>query len=401
MELGNRIDLNQYLFNSNSVILFSVDIAGNVRYSNLGYKNILKYTENNIKDRFVNPPFDFFACSISEPQLFNGIITLRKNQKDTSSFIAQVIADGHEIVFLCEYDASEIESLYKEMAANSLKINNMNRELIKKEVLLNNAINELRETQSMLIHSEKMNALGQLVAGIAHEINNPMAYVIGNIELLENYVHSVTQFVNEIENKFTDQLDPYKTKYDLEYILSDLPALQSSTLEGAERVKKIVMELRDFSRIDSLELSCCNIRDCINSVIRIANPQIKQKSIKILINLLETSDIECYPAQLNQALLNIIINSIQAVSENGEITVKLYEQDRYIRVEIIDNGSGIPDGNKGRIFEPFFTTKPPGKGVGLGLNLSYKIIKDLHKGEIDFESTFGEGTRFIISIPKA
>lgn len=299
-----------------------------------------------------------------------------------------------------KYDDLEVEILFKEMSSNTLSINNMNRELIKKDIMLKNTISQLKETQAMLIHSEKMNALGQLVAGIAHEMNNPMAYVMANVEIMGQYFRSIKEFFEDYEKEKIVNIQNLKEKHDIDYIIEDFSALQKATLEGGERIKKIVSELRDYARIDASEKKISNIAECIMSSLNIAKSEIKRNAIKLDLNFSETSDIECYPAQLNQVFLNIIINAVQATGEKGNVVINLYEKENFIFVEIENNGPGISDENKSKIFEPFFTTKPPGKGVGLGLNLSYKIIKDMHKGEMFFDSIAGKGTIFTISIPK-
>ncbi len=399
MNFEKIIDFKAFLLNSKSIICFSLDYEGNVLFCNEGYKRILGYCEKNIKDNLINPAFQSLITDSKDNLIFSGIITLKKN-KQNSSYVSQVYKSHEELLFLCEYDGLEVETLFKEMASSTLSINNMNRELIKKEILLNNTISQLKDTQAMLIHSEKMNALGQLVAGIAHEINNPMAYVMSNVEIMGEYFSSLKEFFEDYEKEKTVNIQSLKEKHDIDYILEDFSNLQKVTLEGGERIKRIVSELRDYSRIDSSEKSLCNIRDCIMDSLSIANPEIKRNSIKLDLNFSETSDIECYPAQLNQVFLNMIINAVQATGEMGNIIITLYEKEKLIFVEIEDNGTGIIDENKSKIFEPFFTTKPQGKGVGLGLSLSYKIIKDMHKGEIRFESNTGKGTKFTISIPK-
>lgn len=398
-EFEKIINLKTFLLNSKSVIYFSMDLKGNVLFCNEGYKRILGYVEKNIEDNLINPLLQSLIIDSKDGLLFNGIITLKKMGLN-SSYLAEIYKSNNELFFLCEYDGLEVETLFKEMASNTLSINNMNRELIKKEIILKNTISQLKDTQSMLIHSEKMNALGQMVAGIAHEINNPMAYVMANVEIMGQNFESIKDFFEDYEKDMLVNIHDLKEKHDIEYILGDFPALQKSTLEGGDRIKKIISQLRDYSRIDSSEKSLINIRDCIMSSLNIAKPEIKRNVINLDLNFSETSDIECYPAQLNQVFLNLIINAVQAVGEKGNISINLYEKENFIFVEIEDDGPGILEENKSKIFEPFFTTKAPGKGVGLGLNLSYKIIKDMHKGEIYFDSTAGKGTVFTISIPE-
>jgi two-component system NtrC family sensor kinase len=398
-EFEKILSLKTFLKNSKSVICFSLDFDGNVLFHNDGYKRILGYNEKNIKDNLINPLFESLIIGSKDNLIFNGIITLKKNRLN-SSYISQIYKLNSELLFLCEYDGLEVETLFKEMSYNTLLINNINRELIKKEVMLKNAITKQKETQAVLIHSGKMNALGQLVAGIVHEINNPIAYVMTNVEIMGEYIKSINEFFVEYEEENASNMQNIRDKYDIDYILQDFSGLQKATLEGGHRIKKIVSELRDYSRVDDLEKSFCNISECIRCAINIASPELKRNNIDVHLDFSDVSSIECYPTQLNQVFLNLIINAVQATGEKGNVSIKLYEKENCIIVEIEDDGTGISDANKSKIFEPFFTTKPKGRGVGLGLNLSYRIIKDMHKGEICFNSIVGKGTIFTISIPK-
>lgn len=393
------LDLETYIMNTKNVVCFSLDFEGNVIFSNQAYTRILGYPEKNIKNNLLNPELDALIIDAKDGLVFSGIITLKK-MGINSSFEAKIYKISDELFFLCEYDGLEVETLFNVMSSNTLVINNMNRELIKKEIMLNNTISKLKEIQAMLILSEKLNALGQLVAGIAHEINNPMTYVMANVEIMEQYSQSMKEFVEDCDKENILNIHALKKKHDIDYILEDFSSLQKATLEGGERIKKIVSELRDYARIDTSERSYANIGECIISCVNIANPEIKRENIDLKLNLSKTSEIECFPAQLNQVFLNIIVNAVQASGENGKVVINLYETEKAVVVEIQDNGPGISDDNKNKIFLPFFTTKPPGKGVGLGLNLAYKIITDMHKGEIHFASVAGQGTTFTISIPK-
>jgi len=399
MKFEKVLDLKTFLLNSKSVICFSLDFEGNLLFYNEGYKRILGYTEKNIKDNLINPLFQSLIINSKDILIFSGIITLKKIHLN-SSYVCQIYKFSDELFFLCEYDGLEVETLFKKMSSNSLSINNINRELIKKEIMLKNAILQKKEVQAMLIHSEKMNALGQLVAGIAHEINNPMSYVMANVEIMGQYLCSIQKLFEDSKKEKIEKIQNLREKYDMDYILEDFTALQKSTLEGGERIKKIVSELRDFSRIDVSEKSVCSIGQCIMSALNIVKSEIKVNAINLDLNFSEIPDIECYPAQLNQVFLNIIINAVQAAGNNGQITINLNEKNNLILIEVKDNGPGISDVIKNKIFEPFFTTKPPGKGVGLGLSLSYRIIKDMHNGEIYFNSIVGKGTTFTISIPR-
>jgi len=398
-ELEKVLNLKSFLLNSKSIICFSLDFEGNVLFCNEGYKRILGYSEVNIKENLINPKLKSLIIESKDILVFNGIITLKRIHLN-SSYVCQIYKFSKELFFLCEYDGLEVETLFKEMSYNTSSINNMNRELIKKEIMLKSSISKQKEMQTMLNHSEKMNALGQLVAGIIHEINNPMNYVMANIEIIGQYFISIKEFFEDYKSGNIVNIEDLKEKYDMNHILEDFFQLQKETLEGGERIKKIVSDLRDYSRIDELEKESCNISECIMRSINIAKTEIKRNAIDMELNFSKTPDIWCYPAQLNQVFLNMIINAIQATGEKGKIAIKLYEKEEYIIVEIEDNGSGILAENKSKIFEPFFTSKAKGIGVGLGLNLSYRIIKDMHRGEISFDSIAGKGTLFTISIPK-
>jgi two-component system, NtrC family, sensor kinase len=269
------LNLKEFLVNSKSIICFLLDFKGNVLFCNEGYKRILGYSEKNIKDYLINPLFQSLIIHFDDHLIFDGIITFKKRSLN-ASYVSQIYKCSEGLFFVCEYDSLELETLFNEMSSNTLLINNMNRELIKKEIMLKNTISQLKETQAMLIHSEKMSALGQLVAGMAHEINNPMAYVISNVEMMEQYFYSLKEFIEDSEKENMLNLQSLKEKHDIDYILEDFVALYKATLEGGERIKKIVSELRDYSRIDSSEKNIINVEKCIMSALNIAKPELKE-----------------------------------------------------------------------------------------------------------------------------
>lgn len=395
-QFKKMFDLEVFLSGSKSVICFSMDLEGNVLLCNEAYNRVLQYRVKNIKDKLVNPLLQDLVIVSKNGIIFNGIITLKKNELD-SSFVTKIYKHSEQLFFLCEYDGFEMETLFKEISLNALSMNNMNRELIIKEIKLKNSILKQKETQNMLLQSEKMNALGQLAAGIAHEINNPMTYVIGNIQIMGEYFVLLKKFFKDCEK---ENILIVKKRYNIDSIVKNLSDIQQSTLEGSERVKTIVSEMSDYSRIDNSEKAITNIENCIKSSLIITSQEIKKHSIKLKLDFSKISNIKCYPARLEQVFLNMIINAIQATGDNGTVIIRLYEKGNNVIIEIEDNGIGIATENKNKIFEPFFTTKPKGIGLGLGLNLSYRIIRDMHNGDICFDSIAGKGTVFTISIPK-
>ncbi|RMG57166.1 MAG: PAS domain S-box protein [Deltaproteobacteria bacterium] len=270
---------------------------------------------------------------------------------------------------------------------------------------LEKAYEDLKRTQAQILQQDKMASIGQLAAGVAHEINNPMGFISSNLGTMKKYAEKVATFLEEltslVEEKGNDELKgevkslARKMKVDL--ILEDLTDLVDESLEGAARVRKIVQDLKSFSRVDEAEQKHADINECLESTINIVWNEIKYKA-KLIRDFGDLPQTKCYPQQLNQVFMNLLVNAAQAIEKEGEIRVKTWHEDGNIFVRISDTGCGIPPENLNRIFEPFFTTKEVGKGTGLGLSISYDIVKK-HGGDIQVESQVGEGTTFTIRIP--
>jgi two-component system NtrC family sensor kinase len=277
---------------------------------------------------------------------------------------------------------------------------------------LKTAYSELKLSQSQLVQSEKMATIGRLAAGIAHEINNPTAFVLSNLSTLGKYISNISSILakySQLESLiarsdnpsitgFHQELMLLKQDLELNYILEDLPKLISETSEGATRIKAIVQDLKTFSRIEESEKSYLDPNEVIDSVLRIFWNELKFKT-DIVKEYGPLSRIDCYPQQLSQVFLNLLTNALDAIKEHGTINIKTYEKGQDTFIEISDTGSGMSEDTLSHLFEPFFTTKPVGKGTGLGLSIVYSIIKN-HKGDIQVESKLGEGTRFIIRLPR-
>jgi len=285
-----------------------------------------------------------------------------------------------------------------------------NLEMIKEELEskneeLENAHAELKDLHAKILQSEKMAAIGQLAAGVAHEINNPMGFISSNLGTLNKYADRLTEFIGvqtEVigalePNEATAGLEQKKKELKLDYIIKDIKDLINESSDGAGRVKKIVQDLRSFSRVDEEEYKDADINECIETTINIVWNELKYKcTVKK-----EYGDIpltKCYPGQLNQVFINLLVNAAQSIEKKGEITIKTWQVDGSINVSILDTGCGIPEENLGKLFGPFFTTKDVGKGTGLGLSITYDIIKK-HGGKIKVESQVGKGTTFVINIP--
>jgi two-component system NtrC family sensor kinase len=297
----------------------------------------------------------------------------------------------------------------KNMSRLNQEVNNLQRQLLKEKAKLQTTLAELRETQQMLIQSEKMNALGQMVAGVAHEINNPIAFVTNNLHELKKYTSEFLDAFAEIEHRIDKEkisggdtlIKSIKEKYEFEYLTEDISDVISESQLGVERVKTIVEDLRRFSRLDESEIKHIDLVENIKSTLSIIKPEIDKKNIEFSLNAPEELFTDCYPGQLNQALLNILINAIYAVDEKGKIQLSLQKKADQVHISVSDNGCGMEAEIISKIFNPFYTTKPVGTGTGLGLSITYKIISELHNGSIKVESEPGKGAIFVITIPKA
>lgn len=271
-------------------------------------------------------------------------------------------------------------------------------------------LRNLQQTQAQLIQSEKMASLGQLVAGIAHEINNPVNFIHGNLTHVSNYIEDLIELVKLCQQEYatTPVIKEKIEALDLEFLITDLPKTLSSIKVGTERIRQLVLSLRNFSRLDEAESKQANIHEGIDSTLLILQHRLQRKgerqSIKVIKEYSQLPLIQCYPAQLNQVFMNLLSNAIDALEEGNTpqptiwIRTQIQQGNRAI-ISIADNGPGIPTAARARIFDPFFTTKPVGKGTGLGLAISYQIIVEKHGGVIECFSQPGEGTEFRIEIP--
>lgn len=285
---------------------------------------------------------------------------------------------------------------------------------------LERTLQELSNAQGQLVQAEKMASIGQLVAGVAHEINNPINFIAGNLFHSKEYLNDLLhlqrlyrQYVPNPPGEIADEI----AAIDLDFLQEDFPRLLNSMKLGTDRICEIVASLRNFSRMDESELKSVNIHEGIESTLLLLKHRLKEqpdrRAIKVSQWYEDLPDVECYPGPLNQVFMNILANAIDAVeedqltqqptspqSEPGHISIHTHLRDNtWVEIAIADNGCGIPETLQARIFDPFFTTKPVGKGTGMGMPISYQIVIDRHQGRLQCLSTPGQGTRFIIQIP--
>jgi len=270
---------------------------------------------------------------------------------------------------------------------------------------LEKAYSDLKATQAKVVQQEKMASIGQLAAGVAHEINNPMGFISSNLGTLAKYMERLNDFIRAQSEALEtlpdkDAAEALRNKrktIKLDYILEDASELIKESLDGAERVRTIVKNLKSFSRVDEADCKDADINECIVSTINIVWNELKYKA-SLIKELGDIPLIRCYPQQLNQVFMNLLVNASHAIENQGEITVRTWHDNGSIYASVSDTGCGMSPAVINRIFEPFFTTKEVGKGTGLGLSITYDIVKN-HKGEITVESEPGKGSTFTVCLP--
>ncbi|OUL26422.1 ATP-binding sensor histidine kinase [Nostoc sp. 106C] len=311
------------------------------------------------------------------------------------------------------------------------KVKSRTLEIQEKNQHLQQALQQLQQTQTQLIQTEKMSSLGQLVAGVAHEINNPINFINGNLVHTSRYLQDLLQLVEDYEQNYPDPVSEIidrQEAIDLEFLKEDLPKTLESMKMGANRIREIVLSLRNFSRLDEAEIKDVDIHEGIDSTLLILQHRLKEKAgrprIEIYKDYIQLPEVECYPGQLNQVFINILTNAIDAIEQqygdsnvlcsleqnNGKasnsiinspaihIRTQRLDLDR-VAIHITDNGPGMKEEVRSRVFDPFFTTKPIGSGTGLGLSICYQTIVEKHRGQLKCNSAPGQGAEFIIEIP--
>ena len=283
------------------------------------------------------------------------------------------------------------------------------------EIKLQQTLKELRQAQFHLIQSEKMSSLGQMVAGVAHEINNPISFVYGNVIHVDRYIQDLLQLLHTYQQYYPNPVPEVQNKaeaIELDFLLQDLPQLLNSMQVGAERIQQIVLSLRNFSRLDESDVKSVNLHEGINSTLMILGNRLKETSARSQIDVIckygDLPLVECYAGQLNQVFMNLLSNAIDALEDGIKtgkalvptITIRTEQvEDHWVVIQISDNGTGIPPDIQHRLFDPFFTSKPVGKGTGMGLAISYQIVTVRHNGSITYHSDPAQGTTFTIKIP--
>jgi two-component system, NtrC family, sensor kinase len=275
--------------------------------------------------------------------------------------------------------------------------------------LLGDALRELKRTQAYLVHSEKMSSLGQMVGGIAHEINNPISFIYGNLFYINQYLDDLLALLKLYKQTLPNcppEIWKFEAEIELDFIEEDLPQILNSMKTGAERIRQIILSLRNFTRLDESEMKAVDIHEGIDNTLLLLNNRLKDQ-ICVVKKYSNLPLVDCYASQLNQVFINLLNNAIDALQESTQpkkaITIATVEspnsQKPSIRISIADNGPGIPPEIQPKIFDPFFTTKKVGSGTGLGLSISYQIVVELHGGQISVHTPPDGGAEFVVEIP--
>jgi len=335
----------------------------------------------------------------SDFNLFQTAVMLEEQVRVRTRELEAALSDNEKITRALQGATARME---REIEERSAAQRALEREKEEQRVL----IEKLAEAQSQLLQSEKLASIGQLAAGVAHEINNPIGFVNSNLATLSRYVDDLLQVIDAYEageaqlgedSPERRDIERIKAAADLAYLREDVRALISESIDGASRVRRIVQDLRDFSRTGSADWQLANLHEGIESTLNVAANEIKYKA-EVVRDYGELPPVECVAAQLNQVFLNLLVNAAQAIAERGTITIRTGCADERVWLAFSDSGPGIAPDVLPRIFEPFFTTKPVGKGTGLGLSLSYGIVQR-HGGTLAATSHPGQGATFTIWLP--
>lgn len=352
----------------------------------------------------------------SDKKAYSYIILL--TAKDKMTDLVKVFEAGADDYMIKPFNPDELRSRIKtgdrivRLESEHYKLHTV---LIKKNNRLDEALNHLKETQSRILQTEKMASIGQLAAGVAHEINNPIGFIGSNLDALGDYLKDLKVLMEyywqlkkvlreseqeKLSDKIKKQIQTimeYESDIEIDYLMKDIPELLNDCRDGTLRVGRIVGDLKNFAHPGNDKQMLVDINKGLESTLNVVNNEIKYKA-SVIKDFGKLARVEGYPQKLNQVFMNILMNAAQAIKEKGEIRIQTKQQGPNVLITISDNGSGIEKENIPKIFEPFFTTKKIGQGTGLGMNIAYNIIEE-HKGHIEVKSLVGKGTTFTITLP--
>ncbi|RMH78744.1 MAG: PAS domain S-box protein [Cyanobacteria bacterium J007] len=411
----------QMLDLANDTIMI-LDLNYRIVYWNHGAERLYKWTRTEALSQpvhdFLKTEFPYPPEQIKRTLLDRGYWQgeLVHSKRDGSRIVVesrwtlQYDDDGNPSAILeINHDISDRKDAEAALRESEARLREKNRQL-------KHTLEELKNTQAQLIQTEKMSSLGQLVAGVAHEINNPVNFIYGNLNHTKQYMEDLLKTIELYQKYYPEpiaEIEELADDIDLYFILKDLPKMLASMQVGAERIREIVRSLRNFSRSDRAECQVVDLHEGIENTLLLLKHRFKSKGNSCKIEIIKEYGklplVECYAGQMNQVFMNILGNAIDALEELAEsdserhsfkiwIRTQMLDDNR-VEIRIGDNAGGIDEKTKNKLFDPFFTTKPPGKGTGLGLAISYQIVVERHGGQLECISEQGKGTEFVISIP--
>jgi two-component system NtrC family sensor kinase len=402
-------DRLQYLMDNTPAIIYTSVPTGDFKmtFVSANALNVLGYRP---EDMVADPNFWFEHIHPEDrAEIFSSLAQLFSEGKKTYEY--RFLSNSNEYVWMhdmlkliVDESNNPIEIVGSLTDITDRKL--MEEALHKKGEEQQTLIAKLNDTQQQLVQSEKMASVGQLAAGVAHEINNPIGFVNSNMGSLQNYVKTLFDVLDQYDalvKKFppdhdiTKRFKSIREKADMEFLRDDMEDLVNESMDGLKRVKDIVQGLKDFSHMGDMNMIEADIHQNLESTLNIVMNEIKYKAV-VIKEYGQLPLIKCLISQLNQVFMNMLVNAAHAIKESGTITIRTACKDDFVVIQFTDTGSGIPPEVIGRIFEPFFTTKPVGSGTGLGLSLAYGIVKK-HGGRIEVESTIDVGTSFMIYLP--
>ena len=406
-----------------------IDWHGKIANMNRQFSSMWGISDDLLLEREEADILEFIAGLVVEPEAFRARLQELVGNKETEDILS--LKDGR--IFECrsrpQYLGEHIigrvfgfnditehkraeealrdsrDELEEQVHKRTASLQMANTQLLAEKARQEELIRQLEETQMQLLQSEKMASIGQLAAGVAHEINNPIGFVNSNLNTLQEYVDGMLRLLAAYEqiestlvNEALQDITHLKQEINIGYLRGDIGDLLAESLDGLQRVRRIVKDLKDFSHVGELEKQSANLESGLDSTLNVVWNEIKYKA-EVVKEYGGIPEVNCIASQLNQVFMNLLINAVQAIEDHGRITIRTGHDEKNVWVEVEDTGKGIKPEQLGKIFDPFFTTKSVGMGTGLGLSLSYGIVKK-HNGRIEVKSNLGKGTSFRVFLPR-